>query len=71
MTLKNIAGALKILLNEWSSRSVGDHAGSAVTAKGDATLAAVNDINLNTMDKSSHQTSGKNQADSNNATRTV
>jgi filamentous hemagglutinin len=46
-------------------------AGSAVTAKGDATLAAVNDINLNTMDKSSHQTSGKNQADSNNATRTV
>ncbi|MCW2104141.1 UNVERIFIED_ORG: filamentous hemagglutinin [Rahnella aquatilis] len=42
-----------------------------MTAKGDATLAAVNDINLNTMDKSSHQTSGKNQADSNNATRTV
>ncbi|WP_129990804.1 hemagglutinin repeat-containing protein [Rahnella sp. CFA14(1/10)] len=46
-------------------------AGSAVTAKGDATLAAVNDINLNTMDQSSYQTSGKNQADSNNATRTV
>ncbi|WP_238483602.1 hemagglutinin repeat-containing protein [Rahnella perminowiae] len=46
-------------------------AGSAVTAKGDATLAAANDINLNTMDQSSHQTSGKNQTDSNNATRTV
>ncbi|WP_134706888.1 filamentous hemagglutinin N-terminal domain-containing protein, partial [Rahnella sp. CJA17(1/100)] len=46
-------------------------AGSAVTAKGDAKLAAVNDINLDTMDKSSHQTSGKNQTDSNNATRTV
>ncbi|CAM3571751.1 hemagglutinin repeat-containing protein [Rahnella victoriana] len=71
MTLKNIAGALKILLNEWSSRSAGDHAGSAVTAKGDATLAAANDINLNTMDQSSHQSSGKNQVDDNNATRTV
>lgn len=46
-------------------------AGSAVTAKGDAKLVAVNDINLDTMDKSSHQTSGKNQADDNNATRTV
>ncbi|WP_198555889.1 hemagglutinin repeat-containing protein, partial [Rahnella sp. AA] len=46
-------------------------AGSAVTAKGDTTLAAVNDISLNAMDKSSHQTSGKNKADDNNATRTV
>ncbi|MFF6011244.1 hemagglutinin repeat-containing protein [Rahnella sp. R3(2024)] len=46
-------------------------AGSAVTAKDDAKLAAVNDINLDAMDKSSHQTSGKNQADDNNATRTV
>ncbi|TPG55388.1 hemagglutinin repeat-containing protein [Ewingella americana] len=46
-------------------------AGSAVTAKGDTTLAAVNDINLNTMDKSSHQTSGKNQTDNNNATRSA
>ncbi|MGV8927047.1 MAG: hemagglutinin repeat-containing protein [Ewingella sp.] len=46
-------------------------AGSAVTAKGDAKLAAANDINLDTMDKSSHQTNGKNQTDDNNATRTV
>jgi filamentous hemagglutinin len=46
-------------------------AGSAVTAKGDAMLAAANDINLHSMDQSSHQTSGKNQTDSNNATRTV
>lgn len=46
-------------------------AGSAIAATGNASLSAVHDINLNMMDKSSHQTRGKNQTDDNNATRSA
>jgi filamentous hemagglutinin len=44
-------------------------AASAVNAKGDASLSAGNDVNLTTMDKSSHQTTKNSQNDVNNATR--
>ncbi|QGY33109.1 hemagglutinin repeat-containing protein [Pantoea cypripedii] len=45
--------------------------GSAIAAQGDSSLTAGNDLSLNTMDNSSHQTSGSDKTDNNNATRTV
>uniref|UniRef100_UPI00101DC79D hemagglutinin repeat-containing protein n=1 Tax=Priestia megaterium TaxID=1404 RepID=UPI00101DC79D len=45
--------------------------GSTLVSNGDTRLAAANDINLNTLDNSSHQTQGNSKSDSINATRST